>query len=476
MKKIGMAAAAAVLVGVLSLPFLCNGSGRAIHGLTVDGVSAGGMSREELTALIGEENRRLAGQSLTVQHGDIREDWSYEMLQVRVDPQQEADRLLTVGRDGSLLSDWMRQWQSLVGGLPVELRLTYDREALDQAIRQLAEKYSTPPEAVRPVISGDGTVTFPEEKPYMEINGEALRKAAEAQILSGRGGTVEIPVSAEKYSSFTKEMRQQIDRVLGVYTTYFSMDPNRSSNIERAARSVDGWILQPGESFSFNAATGLRTAANGYLSAPVFMDGKLVPDAGGGVCQVSTTLFNAVLLAGLAVTERTCHFAPVAYVPIGQDATVADNYLDFCFVNDLSKPVYLCAVYEPGALTMYVLGNREDEMRQVSLTETENKTLPHRTVYKVDPSQSEEKKVEEGNDGYDVTVVRQAVRQDGTMYSDSFRSVYDAVDTVITYKDAKQMEKDKKAAEKPAAPSGGDSPAGTKPAESASGEPSRRPA
>lgn len=63
------------------------------------------MSREELTALIGEENRRLAGQSLTVQHGDIREDWSYEMLQVRVDPQQEADRLLTVGRDGSLLSD-----------------------------------------------------------------------------------------------------------------------------------------------------------------------------------------------------------------------------------------------------------------------------------------------------------------------------------------------------------------------------------
>lgn len=115
-------------------------------------------------------------------------------------------------------------------------------------------------------------------------------------------------------------------------------------------------------------------------------------------------------------------------------------------------------------------------MRQVSLTETENKTLPHRIVYKVDPSQSEEKKVEEGNDGYDVTVVRQAVRQDGTMYSDSFRSVYDAVDTVITYKDAKQMEKDKKAAEKPAAPSGGDSPAGTKPADDTSGEPSRRPA
>lgn len=470
MKKIAIAAAAAVLLGALSLPFLCNGHDRVIRGLTVDGVSAGGMSREELTGLIEAKNEAIAGRSLTVEHGPIRETWSYEALSVRIDPEKETARILAVGRDGSVLSDWAAQWEALLGGLSAQLRISYDADALDKAIRTLAAEYSTPPEAVRPHIAGDGTVTFPEEKPFIEIDGERLRQAAEAQLLSGRAGTVEIPVVAEKFSSFTKEQREEIDRVLGAYTTYFSMDPNRSSNIARAARSVDGWLIRPGESFSFNDATGLRTRANGYLDAPVFLDGKLVPDAGGGVCQVSTTLFNAVLLAGLQVTERTCHFAPVAYVPIGQDATVADNYLDFRFVNNLSKPVYLCAVYEPGALTMYVLGNRADEPRSSAVLETEQKTIPHRTVYKVDPAQQEAKKTEEGNDGYDVTVIQRAVRQDGTIYSDSFRSVYDAVDTVITYKDQKQMEADRKAAEdaakKAAAPA---SEAGVK-AEAAAGE------
>lgn len=121
---------------------------------------------------------------------------------------------------------------------------------------------------------------------------------------------------------------------------------------------------------------------------------------------MSTTLFNAVLLAGLAVTERTCHFAPVAYVPIGQDATVADKYLDFRFVNTLSGPVYIQADYEPGALTVRILGSGRDEPQSAVVQETECKTLPHKTVRKVDPSQKEEKKTEEGSDGCDATVIR----------------------------------------------------------------------
>ncbi len=450
MKHWAMAAAAAVLIGAAVLPFAYNGSGAVIHGLSVDGAPAGGMTRAELLALIEKKNETLAGRSLTVEHGAIRQVWPYETMGVRMDAEEEASRLLAVGRDGDVLSDWADQWKALITGKEAHLRISYDADALDRAIHALAEEYSTPPEAVRPQIYGDGSVSFPEEKPYLEIDGERLRQSAESYLLAGREGTVEIPVVTEKLSSFTEAERKQIDRVLGAYTTYFSMDPNRSANIARAARSVDGWVLQPGEEFSFNRATGLRTRANGYLDAPVFIDGKLVPDAGGGVCQVSTTLFNAVLLAGLAVTERTCHFAPVAYVPIGQDATVADNYLDFRFVNNLTKPVYLCAVYEPGALTMYVLGNRADEPRSSAVLETEQKTFPHKTVYRTDSQQAEPKKVEEGNDGYDVTVVQRAVRGDGTIYSDSFRSVYDAVDTVITYKDGKQMEAEKRAAEEAA--------------------------
>lgn len=452
MKKLVLAAAAAVLVGAFSLPFLYNGGGAVIHGLTVDGVDAGGMTAADLAALVSAKNEALASRTLTVRRGAVEETWTFAELGVRMDAEKETARLLAAGRGGDLLSDWADQWKALLTGAEAHLAISYDAEALQARIRALAARYAAPPEAARPQIAGDGSVTFPEPKPHLEINGEALRQAADAQLLSGRSGAVEIPVTAEKFSSFTEEQRARIDRVLGAYTTYFSMDPNRSGNIERAARSVDGWLLQPGEMFSFNGATGLRTRANGYLDAPVFLDGKLVPDAGGGVCQVSTTLFNAVLLAGLEVTERTCHFAPVAYAPLGRDATVADNYLDFRFVNNLAHPVYLCAVYEPGAVTIYVLGNHEDEPQYVAFAETERKTLPHKTVYRADPAQAEAKKTEAGNDGCDVTVVRTVTRRDGSAWTDSFRSVYDAVDTVVTYKDPKQMEKDRQAAEKAKAP------------------------
>lgn len=447
MKKVWVAAAALLACAAAVAPLACNPIGTVIRGVTVDGRDAGGMDRQTLAAYMEEKNKRLAVRSLSVVHGPIDETWSFADLDVRIDTAAETERILAIGRSGHILADWLTQWRALLRGEAVDLPLTYDEEALAQRIDALRDEYGTLPDEVRPYISWDGYVSFPEERMYFDIDGEGLARAAEEAILSGRGGVVPIPVRDEKISDFTARERHLVNRVLSQFTTYFAADPNRSGNIARAARSIDGWIVRPGVEFSFNMATGLRTRANGYLDAPVFMDGKLVPDAGGGVCQVSTTLFNAVLLAGLAVTERTCHFSPVGYAPIGQDATVADHYLDFRFVNNLSGPIYLCAVYEPGAITVYVLGNWADAPQKVELEETEKKELPFRTMYQVDPVQGEEKRIEPGRKGFDVTVTRKVTRQDGTEWSDTFRSLYEAVDAVATYRDPVKMEADKKAAE-----------------------------
>lgn len=447
MKILSGLLAAAVAAGIAAGPFLINGEGRVIRGLAADGIRIGGMTETELASVLSEKNEKIAQRSLTVQHDDIRRVWSYKELGVAMGP-DEVKRILSLGRTGDFLSDWEVQWKAILGGTNESLRISYDEKALAARIEEISHTYGTPPEDARPAIDEYGNVSFAEVKPYIKIDEGTLREAAKNYLLSGNAGTIEIPVLQEKKAKLSEKERKAIDRVLGVYTTYFRQVPNRSANIERAARSIDGWVLSPGESFSYNSATGLRTRENGYLDAPVFFDGKLVPDAGGGVCQVSTTLFNAVLLSGLAVTERTCHFAPVAYAPIGRDATVADNYLDFCFTNVLPHPVYIMAVYEPGAITTYILGNHADLLQAVDLPEVENKTMPHTTIFKVDPSQAEERKEEEGNDGYDVTVVQQVVYSDGSRYENSFRSVYDVVDTVITFKDAAKMEKEKKAFEK----------------------------
>lgn len=443
-RKCLAAAAALLILAAGAVPFACNGNDGVIRGLTVDGMQAGGMTEDELVSLINEKNKKIESRSLTVQHGAIKEVWSFKDFGVRMDPAAEAERILADGRSGNFLSNWLEQWKALLGGDSTHLVISYDEKAMEKKVADLVARYGMPPIDSAPTIRSDGSVTFSEGKPYIKIDEGTLKALVHAQFLSGNEGTVEIPVLMEKGPSITAEMRKQINRVLGVYTTYFSQSPNRSSNIEKAARSIDAWVIQPGESFSFNQATGLRTKENGYLDAPVFMDGKLVPDAGGGVCQVSTTLFNSVMLAGLQVTQRTCHFGPVAYAPIGRDATVADHYLDFCFRNNLTHPIYVCAAYAPGQITTYILGNEADVPASVSITETANKTLPHKTVLKADPAQKEDKKVEEGNDGYDVTIAQRVVRKDGSTYSDTFRSVYDAVDTVITYKDPKVMEEAKK--------------------------------
>lgn len=131
-----------------------------------------------------------------------------------------------------------------------------------------------------------------------------------------------------------------IDREIGSFRTWISGSGGRVTNIILATASLNNCLLLPGEVFSFNKANGPRTAERGYRHAPVIVGGAVVPGLGGGVCQVSTTLYNAVLRAGLEVVERYPHSRPVGYVPPGMDATVADS-LDFKFRNSTDRPILI---------------------------------------------------------------------------------------------------------------------------------------
>ena len=454
MKKSWWAGAvlAAGVIGFVGAPYLINGTSGMLHGLSVDGTVVSGMSRAELVALLSEKNQKTSQKSLPLTYKSVKETWSFKDLSVGIDAEKEADRLMKLGRSGNFLEDLEVQWRVLLSGGKEDLAVTYNKNALAAKVADAVKRYAAPAEEPHPVIDGDGVVKFDGGKPYLKIDAKKLTEAAEKYILGRSEGDVAIPVTEEKFTVVSPELTKDINRVLGVYTTYFGGSENRCANIAHAASMIDAKVVKPGEYFSFNGTTGLRTRENGYLDAPVFLEGKLVPDAGGGVCQVSSTLFAAVLRAGLAVTTRTCHFAPVAYIPIGQDATVADNYLDFCFLNHLKKPVYIHTVYEPGAITAYILGNEVDMPQEASVYEVSCETLPNKKVFKTDPAQAEEVKHEEGNLGYDVTVCQSVSWADGRTYNDSFRSVYEAVDDVYIYKDAAKMKEaeDKAFGRKPA--------------------------
>ncbi len=138
----------------------------------------------------------------------------------------------------------------------------------------------------------------------------------------------------------TKELLEKLTVEIGSFSTYLGSGSNRVENIRVATNSLNYYLMAPGQVFSFNNTTGARTVEKGYKLAPIIVGGSVVPGLGGGICQVSTTLFNAVEKADLQVVERYLHSKPIGYVPRGRDATVSDH-LDFKFGNNSNKYILI---------------------------------------------------------------------------------------------------------------------------------------
>ena len=144
--------------------------------------------------------------------------------------------------------------------------------------------------------------------------------------------------------------------LISTYTTQTTSDANRNNNINLACNALNGTVVMPGESFSFNGTTGQRTAEKGYLPAAAIAGGATVDEIGGGVCQVSSTLFNAAAMADLTILSRSPHTWPSNYVDKGRDATVNWPNLDFTFRNDKTTPVFIVAWYQQRKCTVEIYG------------------------------------------------------------------------------------------------------------------------
>jgi len=190
---------------------------------------------------------------------------------------------------------------------------------------------------------------------------------------------------------------------LGTFTsTYKESNVNRSTNVKIASKKINNVILLPGEEFSYNKIVGERTFANGFKEASVYTSSGVVNGLGGGICQVSSTLYNAVLRANLEIVERRNHRYAVPYVPLGTDATVAYGSIDFRFKNNRNYPVKVVASSVNGVCTVSILGIQEETEYEVSITTKRLQTIPFETKYIDDSSMAEgtQKQTQYGDNGY----------------------------------------------------------------------------
>lgn len=349
---VGTGAAMAVSSSVAS-------SDKIVPGVRAEGQAIGGLdklSAEKIFTNIAAQKIH----TLTFRCGS--EEFTITPEEINLKPliDKATNEAFGYGRGGSALDNLNGQIKCVLNGRDVNLTAEYDATLLDAKLADIATKVNRDPVNAVVEFGSNGAI---EKIPG--IIGKKLDTAKLAEDLREPLTTLDLPkgvieLEPQDIAPFiTTEDIAQIDTVLGTYSTYY-YPGDRGDNIWIAANSISNKIVKPSWTFSFNDTVGPRTWDNGYKVAGVIINGRPDVDYGGGVCQVSSTLYNAVLLAGLTPVERTPHFFQSSYIGYGRDATVADGQIDFKFRNDLLHNVYLIAEASGSTLTVSVLGTKND--------------------------------------------------------------------------------------------------------------------
>jgi vancomycin resistance protein YoaR len=250
--------------------------------------------------------------------------------------------------------------------------------------------------------------------------------AAQAAINGAEpGDTFVLEAMVERPAVTAAELEQILFRdVLGEWKTHVSGTAARINNVKLSAATINGYVMNAGDVFSYNEAVGQRTAANGYQAAPAYIRGETVDEIGGGICQTSSTLYYACLLAQVEIVERYPHRYVPAYIPWGMDATVSWGGPDYKFANNTIYPIKIVTEYSKGYLTVKLLGTQTLDTT-VKMTNEVVSTTPWTTVYEVDetlaPGTPDKEKTTPYT-GYKVKAYRNVYDKDGKLISTTLES------------------------------------------------------
>ena len=343
-------------------------SSQIAPGVSVAGVALGGLTPEQARTRI---HRHFGDLPLTLKIGERGFKVSLAALGGQPAIGSTTQKAAKIGRESHVFSNLWRVYGARGGEEHLALPIRWNKVMLVAKLRQLDKKYATKAIDARLEVDENGVQIRP-AVPGRELNLGATAKQIQEKYFVG----------TPAIQAFTRQTAPQIaatdlegrDVLLGAYPTRFNPGlEGRTANIRVACAAIEGKILMPGETFSFNTMTGERTFDKGYRMAHIFetkpgqTEAEVVDGLAGGVCQVSSTLFNAVRRTNqkadarrLKIVERNTHSLPVTYVPSGLDATVAWPGKDFRFRNNFSHPIYLRTTLARSKLTIGIWGRIPD--------------------------------------------------------------------------------------------------------------------
>ncbi len=375
-KKLVIGASVAIAIGASGVGVYCDNVDKTVDnwkdkiypGVTVEGINLGGMTSAEAEETLNNKYGQVASnKEIFIKAGDEQVEINFTDLSPEYDIDKVVDKAVNIGKDENIF----KQNEYIKNGIHNNLDLTvdYNEEKLKKYEEELESKVDV--SAKNATISMvNGKLVVNDSVNGKDVNIEEMDSLIKTAIdndinddLTSNTITVNVPVK-EITPSVTKQELASINGVIGSFTSDYSFNStdNRATNVELALKAINGTVLMPGESFSFNNIVGERTGARGYKNAATFVGNQVVDGLGGGICQVSTALNRAVIKAGLTPTERHNHSLKASYSDYGLDSAVAWGYLDYKFTNTYETPIYIQATTNGSrVMTINIYGNTEDK-------------------------------------------------------------------------------------------------------------------
>lgn len=378
--------------------------------ITIEGIEVGGLPIQKAQQRI-EDNFQESATHKKIIFTFKDKVWDIHSNEIgyTYDYKKAVQEAYKVGREGSYfkrLQEIMRLYKAPQN---ISLLPIYDHDKLDTVITTIQEDIDRPTQNAT-VMRKNGRFIVKKEESGLQLDTNRLKNLIQEDMKKYKDQNevhIMLPVKIQ-HPKITSENLSQIKDLLGTYSTQFnSQKKERSQNIALAAKTMNGTVLMPGEIFSFNKVVGPRTKDKGYQNAPVIVNGELIEGLGGGVCQVSSTIYNAALISNLKIVERTKHTIPSSYVPKGRDATVSYGVLDFKFQNNFSYPIYIESYAGAGRITVNLYGYKTDH-RTIKIESGPEEVVkrPVEVQYDSNVPEGVEQIKQRGRDGYKVGIYK----------------------------------------------------------------------
>lgn len=474
------------------------GNNKIIKGVKIAQIDISEMTKEEAKTTLEEIYSKKAENEIYLTYGEFEATTTYKALEVKYKIDNAIEKAYQVGRNGNLFRDNFDIIKAMTKGIQIDLAVTIDAEMIDQVVQNINNSiegaveqpdYSQKEdkliitagkeglkveekklvEEIYKIVRSDEqiqTITIPlitvepdaidiesiHEEVYKEVKNAYYTKdpftiypevlgvdfdvESAKQLLTEEKEKYEIPLVITKPTVTTREIGTEAfpDRLSIFSTNYQASNVNRTTNLKLAANKINGTVLLPGEEFSYNKTVGERTVEAGFKEAAVFNAGKVENGLGGGICQISSTLYDAVVMANLGITVRRNHQFVTSYVKAGADATVVWGSQDFKFKNTRKYPIRITATVEGGVATVQIWGLKEDVEYDITIETKKTATIPYTTQYVQDANlpAGQQKVVQTGNNGQKVEAYK-VTRLNGQVISTTLLSkdTYNAMKKIV---------------------------------------------